>query len=92
MLHRAIHDLHMATCEELGLDPLSKLEVKQLLNELDQLLIGICIMQDLTARAKDSLVSFGERLSEWVMESGYTGCDCCTHCIALATWSTTLKC
>lgn len=34
-----------------------------LLTELAQLLVGISIMQDLTPRAKDSLVSFGERLS-----------------------------
>jgi hypothetical protein len=34
-----------------------------LLTRLEQLLVGISIMQDLTPRARDSLVSFGERLS-----------------------------
>ena len=38
-------------------------EMDQLLSELQQLLVGISIMQDLTLRARDSLVSFGERLS-----------------------------
>lgn len=38
-------------------------EVESLLTQLQQLLVGIAIMQDLTPRAKDSLVSFGERLS-----------------------------
>jgi len=38
-------------------------EVETLLTQLQQLLVGISIMQDLTPRAKDSLVSFGERLS-----------------------------
>jgi len=38
-------------------------EMERLLNELQQLLVGISIMQDLTCRARDSLVSFGERLS-----------------------------
>ena len=37
--------------------------MEQLLSELQQLLVGVSIMQDLTMRAKDSLVSFGERLS-----------------------------
>lgn len=37
--------------------------MEQLLSELQQLLVGVSIMQDLTLRAKDSLVSFGERLS-----------------------------
>ena len=37
--------------------------MEQLLSEVQQLLVGVSIMQDLTMRAKDSLVSFGERLS-----------------------------
>ena len=37
--------------------------MENLLTQLTQLLVGISIMQDLTPRAKDSLVSFGERLS-----------------------------
>lgn len=60
---RAIQKLHRDTCEELGVDADVRQDVEKLLNELQQLLTGICIMQDLTLRAKDSLVSFGERLS-----------------------------
>lgn len=37
--------------------------MEELLSELQQLLVGVSIMRELTCRAKDSLVSFGERLS-----------------------------
>ncbi|GBF88595.1 aspartokinase chloroplastic-like [Raphidocelis subcapitata] len=66
---RAIRDLHLATCAELGVEPPVRAEVERLLNELQQLLIGINIMQDLTARAKDSLVSFGERMATRIFAS-----------------------
>ncbi|EFN54755.1 hypothetical protein CHLNCDRAFT_134660 [Chlorella variabilis] len=59
----AIKDLHRAAAEELGVDAETREEVEMLLTQLQQLLVGISIMQDLTPRAKDSLVSFGERLS-----------------------------
>lgn len=42
---RAIRDLHLATCESLGVEAAVKSEVETLLNNLQQLLIGICIMQ-----------------------------------------------
>jgi aspartate kinase len=35
----------------------------ELLDELEQLLMGIALMKELTVRTKDYLVSFGERLS-----------------------------
>lgn len=60
---KAIQDLHHQTAEELGVDAETRGEVDALLTQLQQLLVGISIMQDLTPRAKDSLVSFGERLS-----------------------------
>ena len=66
---RKIRELHMSTCEELGVEPAVRGEVEKLLNELQQLLIGINIMQDLTLRAKDSLVSFGERLATRIFAS-----------------------
>lgn len=66
---RAIRELHLATCEELGVEAATRAEVEKLVTELQQLLIGINIMQDLTARAKDSLVSFGERLSTRIFAS-----------------------
>ncbi len=43
--HRAIRDLHLATCEELQLEPECTREIEKLLSELQQLLIGISIMQ-----------------------------------------------
>lgn len=51
------------------MEPAVRIEIERLLNELQQLLIGIAIMQDLTARAKDSLVSFGERMSTRIFAS-----------------------
>lgn len=60
---QAVIQLHMDTCQQLGINEAVTLEIKQVLRELEQLLVGICIMQDLTLRAKDSLVSFGERMS-----------------------------
>ena len=60
---RAIRDLHKEAANELEVNRECGAEVEKLLNELQQLLVGISIMQDLTNRARDSLVSFGERLS-----------------------------
>lgn len=60
---RAIKELHRETATVLGVDNDTKDEMESLLLQLTQLLVGISIMQDLTPRAKDSLVSFGERLS-----------------------------
>lgn len=42
---RAIRELHLQTCDELGVEPEVKREITQLLDNLQQLLIGICIMQ-----------------------------------------------
>eukprot|EP00890_Picochlorum_soloecismus_P004047 jgi/Picsp_1/4643/NSC_02013-R1_precursor monofunctional aspartokinase len=60
---RAIKELHRETADKLGVDDSTRDEMESLLTQLTQLLVGISIMQDLTPRAKDSLVSFGERLS-----------------------------
>lgn len=60
---RAIKELHRETADKLGVDAAAREEVEALLTQLAQLLVGISIMQDLTPRARDSLVSFGERLS-----------------------------
>ncbi|KAJ4809638.1 hypothetical protein LUZ62_022204 [Rhynchospora pubera] len=55
-----IRDLHFRTIEELGLD---KTIISGLLDELAQLLKGIAMMKELTPRARDFLVSFGECMS-----------------------------
>lgn len=59
----AIKELHRETADKLKVDSAAREEIESLLTQLQQLLVGISIMQDLTPRAKDSLVSFGERLS-----------------------------
>lgn len=66
---RAVRELHLQACDELGVEAEVREDVERLLKELKQLLIGINIMQDLTSRAKDSLVSFGERLSTRIFAS-----------------------
>ena len=60
---REIKELHRETAERLNVDDATVDDMESLLLQLTQLLVGISIMQDLTPRAKDSLVSFGERLS-----------------------------
>ena len=60
---RAVKELHRATAQELGVDSKTVDAVEALLAELTQLLVGVSITQELTPRARDSLVSFGERLS-----------------------------
>ncbi|KAK9865888.1 hypothetical protein WJX84_003087 [Apatococcus fuscideae] len=60
---RDIKELHRTAANDLRVDGKAHGEMESLLNELQQLLVGISIMQDLTPRALDSLASFGERLS-----------------------------
>lgn len=52
--------LHRSAAEELDVDQSIFLPF---LDELEKLLVGICLMNELTPRAKDYLVSFGERMS-----------------------------
>eukprot|EP00798_Chlamydomonas_sp_ICE-L_P012551 gene12551-15773_t len=70
---RALRRLHLKTCQELGVESAVMAEVEVMIGELTQLLVGISIMQDLTPRAKDSLVSFGERLSTRIFASFLRG-------------------
>lgn len=55
--------LHRDTGAALNVDTATKDDVDALLAQLTQLLVGVSIVQELTPRARDSLVSFGERLS-----------------------------
>ena len=93
LMCRDIKELHRQAAEDLGVDEEVKAELEQLLSELQQLLVGVSIMQDLTLRAKDSLVSFGERLStrlfaafltKEVRESLFRCCLEMTSCCKLA--------
>jgi aspartate kinase len=58
----AIETLHLTTIKELGLEGPEE-EIKLLLEELRNLLVGISLIKELTERTRDYLVSFGERLS-----------------------------
>ena len=59
----AVAQLHRATAADLGVPAAAADEVEALLAQLTQLLTGVAIVQELTPRARDALVSFGERLS-----------------------------
>jgi aspartate kinase len=58
-----ITELHFRALRELGLGAGNEEEIRPLLEELRNLLVGISLIKELTGRTKDYLVSFGERLS-----------------------------
>eukprot|EP00210_Caulerpa_lentillifera_P009338 g8902.t1 len=58
-----IHDHHLETAKALGVDISVENEVSELVKELKQLLTGIAMVKELSLKAQDALVSFGERLS-----------------------------
>ncbi len=60
----AVEKLHKDTATELGI---SVAEVDPLLAELRTLLTGISMLREVTARSRDYLVTFGERLSVRIM-------------------------
>lgn len=55
--------VHLNALKELGLASSVPEELKELLSELAALLSGISLIGELSARSRDFLVSFGERLS-----------------------------
>jgi aspartate kinase len=65
----AVAALHRATVADLGLPSSTASAVDALLDQLTQLLVGVAIVQELTPRARDALVSFGERLSTRIFAS-----------------------
>eukprot|EP00873_Tetraselmis_striata_P004919 jgi/Tetstr1/425183/TSEL_015644.t1 len=58
-----IKELHYEAMDLLQVDEQAREEVTKLLKDLEQLLVGIAMLQEVTKRAKDNLVSFGERMS-----------------------------
>ncbi|PKL51349.1 MAG: aspartate kinase [Candidatus Riflebacteria bacterium HGW-Riflebacteria-2] len=62
-----IRKLHLATAEELEVNPDV---IKDLFDELKNLLSGIALIKEFSPRTRDYLVSFGERLSVRLI-SGY---------------------
>ena len=65
----AVRTLHATTCETLDVSSGSRAEVMELMDELERLLTGVSYVRELTARAKDQLVSFGERSSVRIIAS-----------------------
>ncbi|GHV69054.1 aspartate kinase [Spirochaetia bacterium] len=57
-----IEELHLKTIRDLKIDA-AAYEIRPLLEELRSLLMGICLIRELTGKTRDYLVSFGERLS-----------------------------
>ena len=60
---KKIEDIHTKTLNDLGLNEPVRGEIASLLEELNNLLVGISLIKELTGRTRDYLVSFGERLS-----------------------------
>ncbi|MDR2793329.1 MAG: aspartate kinase [Treponema sp.] len=58
-----IQELHIKTIAALGLGTRVESEITPLLKELQDLIMGISMIKELTKKTKDYLVSFGERLS-----------------------------
>jgi len=64
-----LSELHLKTMDELKTDDETREDVVHLLEQLQQLLTGVCIMQELTPRMKANLVSYGERMSTRIFSS-----------------------
>ena len=58
-----IEELHLKTIKDLGLGDAAFREIRPLLEELRNLLVGISLIRELTGKTRDFLVSFGERFS-----------------------------
>ena len=58
-----VEELHLRTIKELKLGDAVVQNIRPLLEELRNLLMGISLIRELTGRTKDYLVSFGERFS-----------------------------
>ncbi|MDR0409741.1 MAG: aspartate kinase [Spirochaetaceae bacterium] len=64
-----ISETHLTASKELGLSASLTPCLRDLLSELGSLLAGVSLTKELTARTRDCLVSFGERLSVRVAAS-----------------------
>ncbi|MDR2807699.1 MAG: aspartate kinase [Spirochaetaceae bacterium] len=69
-----ITGLHIKTMQELGVEWIEG-ELAILFNELHALVTGIALTRELTGRAKDHIVSFGERLSVRVVAAYFNKLD-----------------
>ena len=71
-------DRHRKTLDELGMDADAAVrsELRNKFNRLRSLCAGICLLEELSAKSMDQLVSFGERLAvpmvhAWLDEAGF---------------------
>ena len=58
---------HLTICKELKLSKSEIEEVKSIFQELERILEGVFLMQEMTVRTLDFLMSFGERLSAFII-------------------------
>jgi aspartate kinase len=63
----SLRTLHLSVANTLGLSNNTMVAIEELLAELERLLEGIKYIGELTPRTKDTLVSFGERMSIRIM-------------------------
>ena len=59
---KPVKDLTRKTIKELELQAVEE-EIEEILKELASMLMGVTMLKELSARSKDYLVSFGERIS-----------------------------
>lgn len=59
----AIRDLHLGTCRDLGLPDATASEVERLLDECQDVLNEVILVEVLSPKSLDRLLSYGERLS-----------------------------
>ena len=67
-----IEELHTKTILDLGLGNIALEGISPLFAELQNLLMGISLIKELTGRTRDYLVSFGERLSIRIVAGYFT--------------------
>jgi len=63
----ALRTLHQAACDEFDLPKNTRREVSELLNECEDMLNGVRLLQELSPKSLDQLVSYGERCSVRIM-------------------------
>ena len=63
----AIKTLHLATVQQLNLTDNVKEEINELLSECEALLTGVRLIQEMSPKSLDQLVSYGERCSVRIM-------------------------
>jgi len=68
----AIRTLHLDTMDEFQISDNTRQEVTDLLTELENMLNGVRLLQELSPKSLDQLVSYGERCSVRIMAARLT--------------------